>query len=331
MRFLGVLVVAILFATPAQAVFKAVNNVKETTATTGTGTINLAGPATGYSNFDSQLATADTTLCSIYNDTDGFEIDICTFTDSAPDTLARTTLIWSSTGSALNLTVPSEVTSAVPAEWFTALLQADYLVGTANATLTGELVVGTTATDGHVLRRAGGAYGWGALDLADTDAVTGDLADANLTANVSLLGQTIESSEIAANTVAAADIAADTVTRTELADSVQGYTRCMTIESPVDADNLIFFRVESAITITGIDCLVNAATYAVMTMQQCDANAANCTTTEAAMNCTTSNVTEASTIDDATMAAGTWARIDVGAVSGTPGQLAVCLTATVDD
>jgi len=37
-----------------------------------------------------------------------------------------------------------------------------------------------TSTDGHVLRRAGGTLGFGAVDLADADAVTGDLPLANV-------------------------------------------------------------------------------------------------------------------------------------------------------
>ena len=40
--------------------------------------------------------------------------------------------------------------------------------------------------DGQVLRRAGGVLGFGAVDLADADAITGDLPDANLSANVPL-------------------------------------------------------------------------------------------------------------------------------------------------
>lgn len=53
-----------------------------------------------------------------------------------------------------------------------------------------DVLAGAT-TVGHVLRVTGaGTYGWGALDLADSDAITGDLPDANLSANVGLLNAT---------------------------------------------------------------------------------------------------------------------------------------------
>lgn len=42
------------------------------------------------------------------------------------------------------------------------------------------------SADGQVLRRAAGVLGFGALDLADPDAITGDLPDGNLSANVPL-------------------------------------------------------------------------------------------------------------------------------------------------
>lgn len=49
-------------------------------------------------------------------------------------------------------------------------------------------VLGSSVTVGQVLRVTGSnIYGWGALDLADSDAITGDLPDANLSANVPLL------------------------------------------------------------------------------------------------------------------------------------------------
>lgn len=72
--------------------------------------------------------------------------------------------------------------------------------GTGAATLTGLLqgngtsaITGITnsSTAGEVLRVTGAStYAWGALDLADSDAITGDLPDANLSANVPLLDAT---------------------------------------------------------------------------------------------------------------------------------------------
>lgn len=69
--------------------------------------------------------------------------------------------------------------------------------GTGATTLTGLLqgngtsafsVIANSSTVGQTLRVTGAsAYGWGALDLADGDAITGDIPDANLSANVPLL------------------------------------------------------------------------------------------------------------------------------------------------
>jgi hypothetical protein len=108
-------------------------------------------------------------------------------------------------------------------------------------------------------------------------------------------------------------------------------TKCMVIETPADADNFLFWRTDLAITVTGIDCLVNAATSAVTTVQECDANGGTCTAVEAAMTCGTTNTTEAAGIDNAAIDAGDWLRLDVGTVTGTPGHVNVCVTYTKDD
>ena len=99
--------------------------------------------------------------------------------------------------------------------------------------------------------------------------------------------------------------------------------QCITVEDPVDADNVLFFRADAALTVTGIDCLVNAATQ-VVTVQECDANGGTCAATEAAITCAATNTTEAGGIDNAAIDAGDWVRLDVGA--GTVGQLSVCVT-----
>lgn len=107
-------------------------------------------------------------------------------------------------------------------------------------------------------------------------------------------------------------------------------TKCMVIESPDDADDLLFFRTDSAITVTGIDCLVDAATSAVVTVQECDANGGSCVAVEAAMTCGTTNTADDG-IDNAAVDAGDWLRVDIGTVSGTPGHVNVCTTFTLDD
>ena len=81
------------------------DRVKETTTTTGDGTINLAGASSGFQSFVSGVGDGNTTYYAL-TDANGtaWEIGIGTITDASPDTLARTTLLASSTGSKIVLT-----------------------------------------------------------------------------------------------------------------------------------------------------------------------------------------------------------------------------------
>lgn len=75
------------------------NIVQETTTTTGTGTITLLGPVTGWLDFDSQLGAADTCPYTIENATQK-ESGIGTF-QTGPDRLERTTVLYSTNGGSL--------------------------------------------------------------------------------------------------------------------------------------------------------------------------------------------------------------------------------------
>tara|TARA_Y100000114_G_scaffold11190_1_gene8926 strand:+ start:503 stop:1885 length:1383 start_codon:yes stop_codon:yes gene_type:complete len=73
------------------------DRVKETTTTTGTGTINLAGAETGFESFVAGVGNSNTCYyCIAHQTANEFEVGLGTVTDASPDTLARTTIISSS-------------------------------------------------------------------------------------------------------------------------------------------------------------------------------------------------------------------------------------------
>ena len=77
------------------------DRVKETSTTTGTGTFDLAGVATGFEGFVAGIGTTNTTYYTIFNQgTTEWEVGLGTVTDAATDTLSRDTIISSSNGDA---------------------------------------------------------------------------------------------------------------------------------------------------------------------------------------------------------------------------------------
>ena len=73
------------------------DRVKETTTTTGTGTVNLAGAVGGFQSFVDSVGDGNTTYYTI-EDSNGsaWEVGLGTVTDASPDTLSRTTILASS-------------------------------------------------------------------------------------------------------------------------------------------------------------------------------------------------------------------------------------------
>ena len=77
------------------------DRVKETSTTSGTGTINLAGASQDFITFVAGVGTTNTTYyCITETGTDKFEVGIGTVTDASPDTLSRDTILSSSNGDA---------------------------------------------------------------------------------------------------------------------------------------------------------------------------------------------------------------------------------------
>ena len=70
------------------------DRVKETSTSTGTGTINLAGAVSGFEGFVAGIGSTNTTYYAIaHQSANEWEVGIGTITDATPDTLARTTAL----------------------------------------------------------------------------------------------------------------------------------------------------------------------------------------------------------------------------------------------
>jgi len=94
------------------------DRVKETTATTGTGAVSLAGAESNFVTFSSVLSNADTTYyCIVDAVNTAFEVGLGTYASSG-NTLTRTTVLSSSnSGSAVNLQSGTKVIfSTYPAD-----------------------------------------------------------------------------------------------------------------------------------------------------------------------------------------------------------------------
>jgi hypothetical protein len=92
------------------------DRIKETSTTTGTGSVTLDGAVSGFRAFDVVMDTNDTCYYCIVDGT-SWEVGFGTFT--SPGTLARTTILSSSTGSILSLAVGTkEVFLTVPGTGF---------------------------------------------------------------------------------------------------------------------------------------------------------------------------------------------------------------------
>ena len=136
------------------------DRVRETTTSTGTGAITLAGAVTGYQSFSSAIGDGNTTYYTIANAYQ-WEVGLGTYSASG-NTLARTTVLASSTGG--TTLVPfaqgaKDVFVSYPAE---AAVYANTSgnIGIARDANGYKLDVNSTAASGNILR---GTYGTSSL------------------------------------------------------------------------------------------------------------------------------------------------------------------------
>lgn len=96
------------------------DRVKESSTTSGTGTINLDGASQDFITFVAGVGTTNTTYyCISETGTDNFEVGIGTVTDATPDTLSRDTVISNNLGTTAKInfgTGDKEVFCTIPAK-----------------------------------------------------------------------------------------------------------------------------------------------------------------------------------------------------------------------
>ena len=188
------------------------DRVKETTTTTGTGTVNLGGAQTNFETFVAGIGDGNTTYYAIVHRSSAeFEIGLGTLTDASPDTLARTTVISSSNSdNAVDFAAGTkDVFCTVPAS---KLVFED---GSNNVTLNGAITGATNITLS------------GELDAATLD----------ISGNADIDG-TLEADAITVNGITLAETIADTVGAMVTSNTESGITVAYD-----DADNTLDFTV----------------------------------------------------------------------------------------
>ena len=124
---------------------KIADRVKETTTTTGTGTVTLLGAITNFETFSANLSDSDTTYYAIVDNTNGdFEVGLGTYSSN---TLARTTPIASSnSNSAVNFGVGTkEVFITTPASKMAFLDASGNLISTGGSSVVDTDLVNDTS------------------------------------------------------------------------------------------------------------------------------------------------------------------------------------------
>jgi hypothetical protein len=154
--------------------FQVADRVKETTTTTGTGTIDLGGAIAGFQTFVAGIGNGNETYYVITDSNTGdFEVGVGTVTDAATDTLSRDSVITSSNaGSLVNFGAGTkDVFCSLPSERAVIIDDASNVEVTANITATSFDGSGATLTSLNASNVSSGT-----LDNARLDAQLQDIA-----------------------------------------------------------------------------------------------------------------------------------------------------------
>lgn len=89
------------------------------------------------------------------------------------------------------------------------------------------------------------------------------------------------------------------------------------IKSPVDADDVLMFKAQQAITITDIHVLAQGGGTISVDIQECDSAGANCATVDAAISADSDGAEDDGTLSNGAIDAGDWVKLVLAAPSGT--------------
>ena len=197
-----ILVLAMLLASvPAHSAFDLPNGVKETTNSTGTGTISLDGAVAGSLAFSSQINNNDTVFYTIYNNSQ-FEIGEGTFL-TGPNRIQRDVVLYSSNGNALvNFSAGSKtVVSALPAEAIKSLVDPSAAAGLVTRTTKNTYTARSIAVAGGLTVTNGNGVGGNPTIDATTLPCRGNTDTCYTVTDADADGDICDDMQIAANTL----------------------------------------------------------------------------------------------------------------------------------
>ena len=169
------------------------DRVRETTTSTGTGTINLAGATNGFEGFVTGIGTTNTTYYAISVSGGDWEVGLGTVTDASPDTLSRAVISSSNSDNLVNFSAGTkDVFCTLPAS------KAVFENASNNVSLQADLTVGALLkmpdnTSAKILVADGTSYqesavsgdatiaSGGALTLANSGVTAASYTSTNLT------------------------------------------------------------------------------------------------------------------------------------------------------
>lgn len=140
------------------------NRVKETTSTTGTGTLDLEGAPTGFRSFSDEFSSGEEVYYLIVDDPSNptaYEYGVGTFTAATPDTLSRDTVEGSSnSGNKVSLTGTNTVIATPTAKYLNSLFGVGADIASASSLNIGDRsvifdVTGTTTITAITARLVG--------------------------------------------------------------------------------------------------------------------------------------------------------------------------------